>query len=85
MSEGYEVPLSYRGDRLGREFNPAANGMFLTKKEKRKKKKEKRKKKKEKEKCPTSGERLESKSLVHKFGFTVDEGKEWLNPSREKI
>ena len=24
------------------------------------------------------------KSLVHKFDFTVDEGKEWLNPSREK-
>ena len=25
-----------------------------------------------------------SKSLVHKFDFTVDEGKERLNPSREK-
>ena len=24
------------------------------------------------------------KSLVHKFDFTVDEGKEQLNPSREK-
>ena len=24
------------------------------------------------------------RSLVHKFDFTVDEGKEWLNPSREK-
>ena len=24
------------------------------------------------------------KLLVHKFEFMVDEGKEWLNPSREK-
>ena len=24
------------------------------------------------------------KSLVHKFDFMADEGKEWLNPSREK-
>ena len=35
-----------------------------------------------KKECPTGGER---KSLVHKkVDFTVDEGKEWLNPSREK-
>ena len=25
-----------------------------------------------------------TKTLVHKSDFTVDEGKEWLNPSREK-
>ena len=24
------------------------------------------------------------KSLVHKFDFTIDEGKQWLNYSREK-
>ena len=34
-------------------------------------------------KCPTSGERLFN-LLYTKFDFTVDEGKEWLNPSREK-
>ena len=33
-------------------------------------------------KCPTSGERLYRKYA--KFDFTVDEGKEWLNPFREK-
>ena len=47
-----------------------ANGIFLTKKLKNK------------IKCPTGGERLNREYT--KFDFTVDEGKEWLNPSREK-
>ena len=33
-------------------------------------------------KCPTGGERLNRQYT--KFDFAVDEGKEWLNPSREK-
>ena len=47
-----------------------ANGIFLTKILKKKKK------------CPTGGERLNR--WYAQFDFTVDEGKEWLNPSREK-
>ena len=35
-----------------------------------------------KNKCPTSGEQLIR--YYTKFDFTVDEGTEWLNPSREK-
>ena len=46
-----------------------ANGLFLTKKKKKKK-------------MPNGWRTI--KSLVQKFDFTVDEGKEWLNPSREK-
>ena len=46
-----------------------ANGIFLTKKKKKKKK------------MPNGWRTI--KSLVHKIP-TVDEGKEWLNPSREK-
>ena len=37
--------------------------------------------KKKKKKSPTSEERL---NRYTKFDSTVDEGKEWLNPSREK-
>ena len=50
-----------------------ANGIFLTIKLKNK------------IKMPNGWRTI--KSLVHKiakFDFTVDEGKEWLNPSREK-
>ena len=46
------------------------NGIFLTKKYFEKK-------------CPTSGERLNRQYT--KIDSTVDEGKEWLTPSREKI
>ena len=51
-----------------------ANGIFLTKKLKNKNKNAQR------------VEKRTIKSLVHaqKFDFTVDEGKEWLNLSREK-
>ena len=52
-----------------------ANGIFLTKKKKKKKKKKKNK-------CSMGGERLNRQYT--KFDFAVDEGKEWLNPSREK-
>ena len=38
--------------------------------------------KNKKNKIPTSGERLNR--YYTKFGFTIDEGKERLNPSREK-
>ena len=48
-----------------------ANGIFLTKE-----------KLKNKIKMPNGWRPI--KSLVTKFDFTVDEGKEWLNPSREK-
>ena len=50
-----------------------ANGIFLTKKLK--------------DKIKMSNGWRTIKSLVHKipkFDFTLDEGKEWLNPSREK-
>ena len=50
-----------------------ANGIFLTKKKEEKKRK----------KMPNGWRTI--KSLVHKIrDFTVDEGKEWLNRSREK-
>ena len=48
-----------------------ANGIFLTIKLKNK------------IKMPNGWRTI--KSLVHKFDFTVDEGKERLNPSREKL
>ena len=48
-----------------------ANGIFLTKN-----------KKKTKKKMPNGWRTINS--LVHKFDFTVDEGKEWLNHSRDK-
>ena len=47
-----------------------ANGIFLTKKLRNK------------IKMPNGWRTI--KSLVHKIRLTVDEGKEWLNPSREK-
>ena len=50
-----------------------ANGIFLTKKLKNKNK---------------NAQRVENDKIVStqnsKFDFTVDEGKEWRNPSREK-
>ena len=54
----------------GREFDPGKRDFSTKKKQKQKK-------------CPTGGERL-NRSYTEEFDFTVDEGKEWLNPSREK-